>query len=395
MDNQRERDDQAIGGLLLDVLPDPPVDADRIVAGAMSRGRRLRRRRRAAVVLATAAAVGVAGPGLALLATVGAGDDGTRAGRAATNVAVQPAEVPPTAGTLASLLPPGQVSELEDRDGPDLRRGGLLYDGTRVFVYVYRAATCNSGPLITDLGCFDLKPGATEPDTNVVTQASPAPGVLDRVHAEADYVRPDGWRVAVVATNDAAPDGPVVQRAPALTRPQLLEIARARVWLPEPVAASTAPAPDEAATRITTAPSEVPGIVGKILSRDGAGPLRTDPSKSSYGDDHRLTAHFSWQGTLASVIIEAAGPDPQGACAAGGPGTTCTTDAAGDPVLTWGPTEADRVTGQGVTVWRRGFEVSVLSYNAADGKDVAPLMSAPPLSIQDLTRLAEDDAWFE
>jgi hypothetical protein len=389
MDHEPDHDSHlAIGDLLVHAAPSPPADADRVVLGAMTRGRTLRRRRRAASLLAAAAVVGVVGTGGALLAP-GGGE------QRAAGVAGRSLPTPVTASTLASLLPPGKVSDLEDRSGPDLRRGGLLYDGTRVFVYVYRAASCNSGPLITDLGCFDLEPGATEPDTNAVTETSPAPGGLDRVHAEADYVRPDGWRVAVVATNDAAPDGPVVQQAPALTRPQLLEIARAGVWLPEPAAAPTAPAPDDAATRITTAPREVPGTVARILDRQGAGPLRTDPAESSYGDARQLTAHFSWQGTLASVIIEAAGSDPQGACAAGGPGTTCTTDSAGDPVLTWGPTGSDQVTGQGVTVWRRGYAVSVLSYNAADGKDVAPLMAAPPLSIDDLTRVAEDDAWFD
>ena len=35
-----------------------------------------------------------------------------------------------------------------------------------------------------------------------------------------------------------------------------------------------------------------------------------------------------------------------------------------------------------------------LSYNAADGKDVAPLMDAPPISLEQLTEIASSEAWF-
>jgi hypothetical protein len=46
-------------------------------------------------------------------------------------------------------------------------------------------------------------------------------------------------------------------------------------------------------------------------------------------------------------------------------------------------------------VWQQGFRVSALSYNAPDGKDVAPTMAAPPLSLDDLARIAGSVVWFE
>ena len=46
-------------------------------------------------------------------------------------------------------------------------------------------------------------------------------------------------------------------------------------------------------------------------------------------------------------------------------------------------------------MWQQGFRVSALSYNAPDGKDVAPTKAAPPLSLDDLARIAGSVVWFE
>jgi hypothetical protein len=53
------------------------------------------------------------------------------------------------------------------------------------------------------------------------------------------------------------------------------------------------------------------------------------------------------------------------------------------------------VTAQGVSVWRGDSEVSTLSCNAAEGKDVTPLMAQPPLSLEELAAVAGSDAWFD
>lgn len=45
-------------------------------------------------------------------------------------------------------------------------------------------------------------------------------------------------------------------------------------------------------------------------------------------------------------------------------------------------------------MWRHGFAVSVLAYNAAEGKDVAPLQPDPALSLHELAAIATSDVWF-
>ena len=52
------------------------------------------------------------------------------------------------------------------------------------------------------------------------------------------------------------------------------------------------------------------------------------------------------------------------------------------------------MTAQGATAWRHGYEVSVLSYNAADGKDVTPVMTDPPIDLDTLTAIATSEAWY-
>ncbi|GAB3775829.1 hypothetical protein FB382_004244 [Nocardioides ginsengisegetis] len=154
--------------------------------------------------------------------------------------------------------------------------------------------------------------------------------------------------------------------------------------------------PPFVADHVTVTPEQVPVLVEEQLGRQGAGPIRTGPSYGSAGSADRLIAHFSWQGTLASVVIERFPGDGQAACqqSVGPTGGTCSTDEAGHPMLLWGPTLGDGVEAQGATVWRDGFEVAALSYNAADGKNSPPLFTHPPLTMDELTLLATADAWF-
>ncbi|MGZ6744014.1 MAG: hypothetical protein ACXVEC_14670 [Nocardioides sp.] len=164
------------------------------------------------------------------------------------------------------------------------------------------------------------------------------------------------------------------------------------------VTPSVSPSPTPASgpvTGVAVSAQEVPATVERLLGRQGAGPLRTAPPYGAVSEAQRLLAHFSWQGTLASVIVEGFAGDGRQACQqATGPTYVCTTDAAGDPVLQWGPTTGDGVAAQGTTVWRDGFEVSALSYDAADGKSSTPLFAEPPLTRDDLMTLATSDAWF-
>ncbi len=170
----------------------------------------------------------------------------------------------------------------------------------------------------------------------------------------------------------------------------------------DPTASTVSPSPTPSASsedgtlRVTLSAEDVPGAVEELLARQGAGPLRLDPPYGAVSRPQELIAHFSWQETLASLVIEPVSGNGRRACesAATGPTYRCVSDAAGDPLLLWGPTTGDGVAAQGATVWRDGFEVSVLSYNAAEGKGSPTLFAEPPLTLDDLTLLAASDRWF-
>lgn len=220
--------DRAVADLLVRAAPRPPEapQARDLVAAGITRGRALRRRRRTGAAAAALAAVAVATAGVAVVAPHGAGD-----GR--TTVATEPSTGAVTSQVLARLLPPGEVADLRDDDEGDVRRGSVLYEGTRVYVYVYRASSCDTAPLLLDVGCYDLTADGDRPRSVAGTETSAGSGDLVRKRSEADYTRPDGWRVSVVATNDAVAGGPVVRRTPALTWSELLTIARDGAWLPD------------------------------------------------------------------------------------------------------------------------------------------------------------------
>lgn len=76
-------------------------------------------------------------------------------------------------------------------------------------------------------------------------------------------------------------------------------------------------------------------------------------------------------------------------------GGSCAELSDGTVQLTWGPTLADGVTCQGVSAYRYGYEVWANSCNAATGKDSAPLAPQPPLSLEQLSAIANSDVWFD
>lgn len=107
-------------------------------------------------------------------------------------------------------------------------------------------------------------------------------------------------------------------------------------------------------------------------------------------------AHVRVDGMLATLSIMRSSAAIEFECQQGAElgNRICTQLADGAWQLTWGPDTADQVTAQGVTVWRHGFAVSVLAYNAAEGKDVAPIRPDPVLSLDELTAIAISDVWF-
>jgi hypothetical protein len=165
----------------------------------------------------------------------------------------------------------------------------------------------------------------------------------------------------------------------------------------EPDVTPPRPGPDAA---LAIAARDIPGEVATLLAPDlphaleNLGPILEDDPYPLVNDARTKIVHFRWDGTLTTFIIEpASGLASCEEFAAEGDGGCEVVD--GLETLTWGPTLGDGVTAQGVQVWQHGYAVSALSYNAPDGKDVPPVLAAPPISLEQLTQLATSEAWFE
>ena len=159
------------------------------------------------------------------------------------------------------------------------------------------------------------------------------------------------------------------------------------------------PAPEKPAKEpqvgLAIAAPDIPAAIAEMLPPGDVGaPL--------LGDDfgitdraHKKIVHFRWNGTLTTFILEPA--STQASCAEHADATeggSCNV-VGGLEVLTWPATTADRVTAQGVMVWQHGYVASAISYNAPDGKDVAPIVDVPPIGLEKLTQIASSDVWFE
>jgi hypothetical protein len=149
------------------------------------------------------------------------------------------------------------------------------------------------------------------------------------------------------------------------------------------------PTPDAA---LAVAAEDVPAMFEELLASGNAGPVLTVHPYPVVNEPDQRIAHFRYDGTLTTFIIEPAAG--MGTCQeqATAPATCARVD--GQDVLTWPPTEADQVTAQSVSVWVHGYIVTAMSYNAAEGKDVAPLTDAPRISLDQLASVASSDVWF-
>jgi hypothetical protein len=158
---------------------------------------------------------------------------------------------------------------------------------------------------------------------------------------------------------------------------------------PNPPKVDGGPTPDAA---LAVDAVDVPVVFAELLGARDAGPVLTEHPYPLVNEPDQRIAHFLFGGTLTTFIIEPAAG--MGTCQeqATPPATCAKLD--GQDVLTYPPTEADQVTSQSVSVWAHGYIVTAMSYNAAEGKDVAPLMDAPPISLDQLTEIASNDAWF-
>jgi len=140
--------------------------------------------------------------------------------------------------------------------------------------------------------------------------------------------------------------------------------------------------------------AEVPDAIAAMLPPGEVGPPLSGGTFPLVDEARNKVTHFRWDGTLTTFIIK-----PASSLA------SCAEFAAADPTVPCEvvdgletqinpPTTGDQVTSQGVSVWRHGYVVTAMSYNAADGKDVPPLMDVPPISLEQLDQIVRSDVWF-
>jgi hypothetical protein len=151
---------------------------------------------------------------------------------------------------------------------------------------------------------------------------------------------------------------------------------------------------------VVVSAESVPGVIGELVPGGTVGEPLEDPPYGVADLRQQKTVHFRYEGTLTTFVIERA--DTLATCAEqidpanqadGEPGGECI-EQDGVTLLTWGPDTADGVTAQGVSAFVHGYVVSALSYNAADGKDVTPILAEPPLSMGELTTIVTSEEWF-
>jgi len=153
------------------------------------------------------------------------------------------------------------------------------------------------------------------------------------------------------------------------------------------------PAEPEFDADLAVAAADVPAAIGAMLPSGEAGPVLREHPYPVVDEPHRRIAHFLFDGTLTTFIIEPA--SSMGTCSEQAKESELRCEVVdGLETLTYPPTNNDQVTAQSVSVWRHGYIVTVLSYNAAEGKDVAPLMDEPAISLAELAEIARSDGWF-
>ena len=149
----------------------------------------------------------------------------------------------------------------------------------------------------------------------------------------------------------------------------------------EPTSATPTPTPAPTERPFAVSAADIPQQVDSMMLDLGevSGPL-LEPPYGMVDTAAEKIVHFRIRGMLTTFVAERV-PQPEGVEDGGFVGMT-------------GPTTADGVTSQGVTVWRSGYAITLLSYDAADGKDSPPLEQRPALSREDLANIVISQVWF-
>ena len=119
-----------------------------------------------------------------------------------------------------------------------------------------------------------------------------------------------------------------------------------------------------------------------------------EPTRAAPGPQ---TAHFLWEGfaTSAGVWPLTDGAQaPLRMCRERNQGLAeCVAQPDGSAIAEW-ESAADGVTARGVSLYDERGEVWVISYNAAEGKDAAPLADEPPFSFPELVAVVRAPGWW-
>lgn len=144
----------------------------------------------------------------------------------------------------------------------------------------------------------------------------------------------------------------------------------------------------------TVAAADIPRRLAELVS----GHVVTGPLTADYyplvDEDSEKIVHFHVDGMLTTIVITRASASLAYDCT---DETTieCRTLADGTVLQLPEPTTADQVTMRGVLAVGEAWMVDVMSYNAVEGKEVAPVQPDPPLTEDELVTLATSGAWFE
>ena len=146
---------------------------------------------------------------------------------------------------------------------------------------------------------------------------------------------------------------------------------------------------------LAVAAADIPVAIAEMLPPGELGPPLREHPFALVDRAHKKIVHFRWNGTLTTFIVEP--ESSMGSCAelaAATPGGSCNV-VGGLEVLTWPATNSNLATGHGAIVWQHGYIANAVSYNAPYGKDVAPVVDAPPIGLEKLTEIARSEVWFE
>ncbi|TXS41948.1 hypothetical protein [Streptomyces sp. OR43] len=400
----RESFEDGLGGLMKQAGEEFSVAGRPLLDGGVARGRRRTVLRRSAAVTGSVAALAAIGLGGSFVTGgIGSSQNGGEVGGASSALS-------PVAGTLAALLPEGQLSEQPVGGGGDTDdRKRPRPEGVASVVYddghgkAALSVTLNredpGRPNKDELSC---------PDSNLNTfEACSATTLKDgsrlvlfkgweypdrREETKwwyADLLTPEGYRISVSEWNaPAEKDAPVSRSTPPLSLDRMKELVRAEEW--RPLAASL-PAPEK------QAPAQpVKGLSGAVILDRLTAQLPDGLEVKASGKQETEAAYVvvdDGRGrSLVQINVQPDMSDVEGDLF--GAGTEVLPD--GTKVVTReGPGEKG---GEGVkmrevdTIRPDGLRVVISAFNTANQNEAAT-RAEPALTLAQLRKIATSKVW--